>query len=96
MSDGLKSAYERALERLAEDGIAPPREDSLDPATREQVAEARSVAAARLAELEILHADRLRAADDPTARVRAEEEYVADRSRIEAERDRKIARLRGR
>ncbi len=89
----MKSAYELALERMEQKGLEPPREDALTDATRAAIAEARSKADAQLAQLEILHAD----ADgtDPAAQAQAQERYRADRARIEAERDRAIAKLRG-
>jgi hypothetical protein len=91
---GMRSAYELALERLERQGIEPPREESLSEETRRQVADARQQATAKLAELEILHRDRLKTLYDPTQRREEEEEYVRERRRIEEDRDRKIARLR--
>ncbi len=88
----MKSAYEAALERLEGLGIERPQEDSLGEETRQQIAELRRKAGAKLAELEILHRDRLPTAADPN---QSEEEYRCDRRRIEEDRDRKIARLRG-
>ena len=90
-----KSAYELALERMERDGIDRPRSESLSDATRTEIAEARSKAEARLAELEILHRDRLAETGDPAERDQAEQNYRAERERIEGQRDRKIARLRG-
>jgi hypothetical protein len=90
----MKSAYELALERLASQGIAPPREEALSPAVREQIAATRQKAAAKLAELEILHRDALRKQPDPLARERAEEEYGRERRRLEEERDRQVEKLR--
>jgi hypothetical protein len=94
-SSGMKSAYELALERLEKQGIERPREEGLSEPVREQVAEARRQAEAKLAELEILHRDRLRKAHDPAKRQEEEEDYVRERRRIEEDRDRKIAKLRG-
>ncbi|MCP4655946.1 MAG: hypothetical protein GY856_11065 [bacterium] len=91
----MKSAYELALERLEQQGIERPREDSLSDATREQMAEARRKAEAKLAELEILHRDRLARETDPAERQKAEAQYLRERQRIEENRDRKIAKLRG-
>src|SRR6185295_17604799 len=51
----MKSSYELALERLAGQGIEPPREEALSPEVRQRVAEARQKTEAKLAELEILH-----------------------------------------
>ena len=90
-----KSAYELALERMERDGIDRPRSESLSDATRAEIADVRSKAEARLAELEILHRDRLAESADPAERDKAEQNYRAERERIEGQRDRKIARLRG-
>lgn len=95
-SSGMKSAYELALERLEKQGIERPREESLSPEAREKVAEIRKKAEAKLAELEILHKDRLKGVYDPAKRQEDEEEYVRERRRIEEERDRKIEELRRR
>jgi hypothetical protein len=96
-SDGkkLKSAYELALERMAERGIEPPREEALTDEVRQQVADVRQKSEAKLAELEILHRDGLRKAQDPLAREKAEEDYQRERRRLEDERERKVAKLRG-
>ncbi|HVT15394.1 MAG TPA: hypothetical protein VHQ90_04315 [Thermoanaerobaculia bacterium] len=93
----MKSAYELALERLEREGIERPREgdDALSGETREKVTELRQQAAAKLAELEILHRDRLKNLYDPAKRREEEEDYVRERRRIESERDRKIEKQRG-
>lgn len=90
----VKSAYELALERLESQGIERPREESLSEEQRAQVGELRRQAEAKLAELEILHRDRLRKLADPEAREKEEEEYVRERRRIEEQRDAKIAKAR--
>ena len=87
----MKTAYELALERLDSQGIERPGE--LDEATRRQIAEVRGKAEAELAKLEILHRERLAAADPQEAR-QADEEYAIDRRRLERRRDDAIARLR--
>lgn len=92
---GLKSAYERALERLESQGIEPPREERLDEATRRAIGEARTRAEAALAEAEILYRDRLRTTRDPEGRRKAEEEYRIDRRRIEERREREVKAARG-
>ena len=91
---GMKSAYELALERLEREGIERPREESLSDEARRQVAEVRQQAEARLAQLEILHRDRLRTLADLGARAAEDEEYVRERRRIEDDRERKIGRIR--
>ena len=94
-ASGMKSAYELALERMEKQGIERPREETLSEEFREQVAEVRRQAEAKLAELEILHRDRLRSVRDPAKRQEDEEEYVRERRRIEDDRERKVAKLRG-
>jgi hypothetical protein len=99
MSDkaqGMKSAYELALERLERQGIERPREESLSDEVRAKMAEVRNKAEARLAELEILHQGRLKTALDPIKRQEEEDEYVRERRRIEEDRDARIAALRSR
>jgi DNA helicase IV len=93
-TSGMKSAYELALERLEKQGIERPREAALSEEVRERMAEVRRQAEAKLAELEILHRDRVKGVWDPAKRQEEEEDYVRERRRIEDERDRKLARLR--
>lgn len=90
----MKSAYELALERMEQDGIERPRDDALDPETRERMAEVRRRAAARLAEIEILHRKSLAGTQDPAQREQLESSYVADRKAIEERRERDLERLR--
>ena len=92
--DRIKTAYELALERMASQGIEPPREDSLSVETRARIAEARQKSSAKLAELEILHRDALGKAQDPVAREKSEEDYARERRRLEDERERQVERLR--
>jgi len=89
----MKSAYELALERMERQGIQRP--ESLSDEVREKVAEARRQAEAKLAEIEILHRDRLKGIYDPAQRKEEEETYLLERRRIEAERDKKVEKLRG-
>jgi hypothetical protein len=93
-ASGMKSAYELALERLERQGIERPREESLSEETRRRMSEVRQQAEAKLAELEILHRDRLKSLYEPAGRQQEEEEYVRERRRIEADRDRKLGKLR--
>ena len=93
-ASGMKSAYELALERMEKQGIDRPREESFSDEVRGQIAEARRKAEARMAELEILHKDRIKGVYDPAKRQEEEEEYVRERRRIEDDRDRKIEELR--
>jgi hypothetical protein len=91
----MKSAYELALERMDREGIERPREDAISAETRAEMDQVRRRAEAKLAELEILHRDRWRKLADPAAREEEEKEYLAERRRIEEERDRKLEKLRG-
>jgi len=93
-SKGMKSAYELALERLDQRGIERPREEALSAAERDQVADARRRAEAKIAELEIYHRDRLAKLADPAERAREEKDFRHERGRIEDRRDREIERIR--
>lgn len=95
MSNAPKSALDLAMERLrAADTEAGIEETHLTDAQKAAIAEARAVGTSRIAEREILFRDALRKVFDPTEREKAEEEYRIDRSRIEADRDRAIDRIR--
>jgi hypothetical protein len=91
----MKSAYELALERMEREGIERPREGGLDEGVRVEMAEVRQRAEARVAELEILHRDRLQRLLEPEARRQEEEGYRDERRRIEEERDRRLDEIRG-
>jgi len=83
------------MERLrAADREAGIEETPLTDAQKAAIAEARTVGTSRLAEREILFKDALRKVFEPSEREKAEEEYRVDRSRIEADRDRAIDRIR--
>ena len=90
----MKSAYEIALERLAEQGVEQPRPGSLSDEVREAMEAARSKAEASLAEMEILHRDRFKKTLDPSEREEEDKQYLEERGRIETRRDREIERLR--
>lgn len=90
----MKSAYELALEQMERQGIERPREEALSAAAREQVAEARRKAEAKIAELEILHRDRLAKLVDPAERELAEKDFRHERQRVEEKRGREIKRIR--
>jgi hypothetical protein len=93
-ASGMKSSYELALERLEKQGIERPREETFSDELREKIADARRKAEAKLAELEILHQNRLKTIHDPAKRQEEDEEYLRERRWIEGERERKIAELR--
>lgn len=89
----MKSAYELALERMEQDGIEPPGSRELSAQERDHVADVRSRAEAKLAELEILRQDRLAKSGGAT-HPEDEQNYLRDRQRIEADRDRKLEQIR--
>ena len=89
----MKSAWERALEKLDDAGIDRPDPDSLSADQREQMDEIRSRAEAQLAELEIMFEKaRSQATGEQSAEVEAN--YRRDRERIESKRDRELDRVR--
>jgi hypothetical protein len=93
-ASNMKSSYQLSLERLEKLGIERPREETFTEELRIKITEERRKADARLAELEILHKDRLKSMYDPAKREEEEQEYVRERRRIEEDRDRKIGELR--
>ena len=58
------------------------------------MAEARSRAGAKLAEMEILHKKRLLEEADPSKRFESDQNYRAERQRVEDRCEREIAKLR--
>jgi hypothetical protein len=89
----MKSAYELALERMEKDGVARP--ETLPLEIREKMAEIRRVSGAKLAELEILHKDKMANLTDYTKRAEQDDYFRRERQRIEEDRDRKVEKLRG-
>jgi hypothetical protein len=95
MADAPKTSYELAMERLrAADPPASKKEKPLTSAQKEKIAEARRVAAARLAESELLFNDPLKQLRDPVEQEKAEREYQIDRQRINDDLDRAIDAIR--
>jgi hypothetical protein len=93
-ASGMKSAYELALERLEQEGIDRPREEAISAEVRGEIGEVRRQAEAKLAELKILHADRMKTLLEPDKCAEQEDYYQRERQRIEADRDAKIEKLR--
>ena len=91
----MKSAYELALEQMEKQGIEPPRDGALSDADREQMADVRRPAEAKIAELEIMHQGRLAKAGSMDARQQELDDFKRERQRIEEDRDRKLEALRG-
>ena len=96
MSEGLKSRFELAMEKLRkQDAEAGVEERPLTDAQRAAIAELRNFYEAKLAEIDVLVQDKLAAtAWDPQARALVEETYRQDRDRLTSERDRKIEKVR--
>ncbi len=89
-----KSSYELAMERLRAADPAGAKKSPLSAKQKEEIAEARRVAAARLAEREILFKDALKQTQDPAEREKAESNYVIDRKRIDDDCERKVEAIR--
>ena len=93
--DKPKSAVELAMERMrqkdADSGVAdrPPTDEQ-----KAAIAEARSVHASKVAELEILHRSKISAFFDPAERAVLEETYRRDLSRLHEDLERKIGKIR--
>jgi hypothetical protein len=95
MADAPKTSYELAMERLrAANPSGSKKEKPLTSAQKEKIAEARRVAAARLAESEILFNDPRKQLRDPAEQEKAEREYQIDRQRINDDLDREIEAIR--
>ena len=95
MADKPKTSYELAMERLrAADPPARKKEKPLTSAQKEKIAEARRVAAARLAESELRFNDPLKLLRDPVEQEKAEREYKVDRQRINDDLERAIDAIR--
>ncbi len=90
----MKSAYELALEQMEKQGIEPPRDGALSDADREQMAEVRRRAEAKIAELEIMHQGRLAKVASLDERQQELDGFKRERQRIEEDRDRKLEALR--
>ncbi len=96
MSDeSPKSAVELAMERLRRKDVEAGVEAStLTEEQRAAIAEVRRASEAKIAEQQILQASKLAETLDPDARAELEEEYRRDVARVNADRERKIARIR--
>ncbi|HEY7542620.1 MAG TPA: hypothetical protein VIF11_20920 [Methylomirabilota bacterium] len=94
-SEGPKSAYELAMERLRQkDREAGVEERPLTEPQKAAIAEARQVYQAKMAEREILHRDALHKAQSPQEVEKLEGELARDRDRLASDRDRKIAEIK--
>ena len=96
MSDAPKSALELVMERLRKKDAESGIEDTpLTDAQRAEIAEARSVYEARVAERRIMHQSAILTTIDPAERAQRDEELRRDLDRFESDRDAKIRRIRG-
>ncbi len=94
-TEGPKSAYELAMERLRQkDREAGVEERPLSDAQKAAIAEARQVYQARMAEREILHRDAMSKAQTREEVEKLESELTRDRDRLASDRDRKIAEIK--
>lgn len=84
------------MERLRASDPAGADEKPLSAAQKEEIAAARRVATARLAECEILFRDALKKNLEPADREKAEGEYKIDRQRINDDCDRALEAIRRR
>jgi hypothetical protein len=82
------------MERLRAADPAGAKKSPLTAKQKDEIAEARRVAAARMAEREILFKDALKQTHDPAEREKAENEYVIDRKRIDEDCERKVEAIR--
>ena len=90
-----KSSYELVMEKLRAADPPGAKKGNLTAKQKEAIAEARRVAASRLAEREILFQDGLKKIQDPAERERAESEYRTDRRRIDEDCEREVEKIRG-
>ena len=94
-SEGPKSAYELAMERLRQkDREAGVEERPLSEKQKAAIADARQVYQARVAEREILHQAAVRKAQSREELEKLESELARDRDRLANDRDRKINEIK--
>ena len=94
--DAPKSAYELAMERLrrkdAEQGV---EERAVTEEQKSEIAEIRRVYSAKVAEAEILYKSTLMTQPDPEVRMKLDAEHRRDLQRLNDDRERKLAKVRG-
>jgi hypothetical protein len=91
-----KSAYELAMERLRQkDAEAGDVREAVSDEQKAEIAEVRSRAEARIAELKILHQSKVLGIFDPDAHALVDGEFRRDIQRIEEDREARIAKIRG-
>jgi hypothetical protein len=95
MTDAPKSAYELAMEKLKKkDAEAGVETQALTDAQRAEIAEAKSVYEARVAERRIMHQSTIAGVFDPAELQERESELRRDLERFASERDAKIRKIR--
>jgi hypothetical protein len=93
--DSPKSAYEVAMARLRQkDADAGVVSGPVSDAQKAEIAEIRSRAQARIAELKILHQANVAGLFDPDARALADAEHGREVRRVEDDREHRIAKVR--
>jgi len=97
MTEGVpKSSFELTMERLrkkdAETGVV---EQKLTEEQKAAIAEARSIYEARVAELRILHRDKILTTRDATTRDEVEDLFRRDLERLAHDRDAAVKKIRG-
>jgi hypothetical protein len=96
MSDAPKSAFELAMERLKkQDEAAGIEQKPLTDAQRAEIAEARSIYEARVAERRIMHQSQTASVFDPQELELKREELMRDLAQLESDRDARVRRIRG-
>ena len=96
MSDAPKSALELAMERLKkQDEAAGIEQKLLTDAQRAEIAEARSIYEARVAERRIMHQSQTAAVFDPQELELKREELMRDLAQLESDRDARVRKIRG-
>ena len=96
MTDAPKSALEIVMERLKKkDADAGIQEHHLTDEQRAQIAEARSVYEARVAERRIMFQSQTVAVFDPAELEQRRDELRRDLAQFESDRDAKIRKIRG-
>ena len=90
-----KTAVELAMERLRQrDADTGVTEKPVTEERKAAIAEARSLHASRVAELEILHRAKVSLVRDPDDRVKANDDYRRELQRLNDDLERKISRIR--
>jgi hypothetical protein len=94
--DSPKSAVELAMERLRrKDAEAGIEERAVTAEQKAQIAEVQSVYASKVAEAEILYKSKLMTGLDPESRAKLDEQHRRDLDRLNSEKERKLAKIRG-